>query len=121
VIFKNYYHLGEIATGYRKNSHSVQTSERKSTCSLHIHTEVRVQHQNSNEAAKQLDFFLRLLGIKLNQFTVYTREKLNIKVLAIRTSSQRLAAVRKREAMLLESVYSRSFCRNLASYLKKRK
>lgn len=40
-------------------------------------------------------------------------------VLAMRTSSQRLAAVRKREAMLLESVYSRSFCRNLASYLKK--
>lgn len=39
----------------------------------------------------------------------------------MRTSSQRLAAVRKREAMLLESVYSRSFCRNLASYLKKRK
>lgn len=44
----------------------------------------------------------------------------NRNVLAIRTSSQRLAAVRKREAMLLESVYSRSFCRNLASYLKKR-
>lgn len=43
----------------------------------------------------------------------------NNNVLAMRTSSQRLAAVRKREAMLLESVYSRSFCRNLASYLKK--
>lgn len=37
----------------------------------------------------------------------------------MRTSSQRLAAVRNREAILLESVYSRSFCRNLASYLKK--
>lgn len=43
----------------------------------------------------------------------------NNSVLAMRTSSQRLAAVRKREAMLLESVYSRSFCRNLASYLRK--
>jgi len=42
-------------------------------------------------------------------------------VLAMRTSSQRLAAVRKREAMLLESVYSRSFCRNLASYLEKKR
>lgn len=39
----------------------------------------------------------------------------------MRTSSHRLAAVRKREAMLLESVYSRSFCRNLASYLKEEK
>lgn len=37
--------------------------------------------------------------------------------LAMRTSSHLLAAVRKREAMLLESVYSRSFCWNLASYL----
>lgn len=38
--------------------------------------------------------------------------------LAMRTSSHLLAAVRKREAMLLESVYSRSFCWNRASYLK---
>lgn len=37
--------------------------------------------------------------------------------LAMRTSSHLLAAVRKREAMLLESVYSRSFCWNRASYL----
>lgn len=37
--------------------------------------------------------------------------------LAMRTSSHLLAAVRNREAMLLESVYSRSFCWNLASYL----
>ena len=35
----------------------------------------------------------------------------------MRTSSHLLAAVRKREAMLLESVYSRSFCWNRASYL----
>lgn len=37
--------------------------------------------------------------------------------LTMRTSSHLLAAVRKREAMLLESVYSRSFCWNRASYL----
>lgn len=37
--------------------------------------------------------------------------------LAMRTSSHLLAAVRKREAMLLESVYSRSFCWNRVSYL----
>lgn len=37
--------------------------------------------------------------------------------LAMRTSSHLLAAVRKREAMLLESVYSRSFCWKRASYL----
>lgn len=55
--------------------------------------------------------------MKLNQFIAYTKKK----VLAMRTSSHRLAAVRKREAMLLESVYSRSFCRNLASYLKEEK
>lgn len=35
----------------------------------------------------------------------------------MRTSSHLLAAVRKREAMLLESVYSRSFCWKRASYL----
>ncbi len=37
----------------------------------------------------------------------------------IRTSSQRLAAVRNREAMLLASVNSRSLCLNLGSYLRK--
>lgn len=37
--------------------------------------------------------------------------------LTMQTSSHLLAAVRKREAMLLESVYSRSFCWNRASYL----
>lgn len=35
----------------------------------------------------------------------------------MRTSSHLLAAVRKREAMLLESVYSRSFCWKRVSYL----
>lgn len=44
-------------------------------------------------------------------------EQLCDEKLTIRTSSQRLAAVRKREAMLLASLNSRSFCLNLASYL----
>lgn len=37
----------------------------------------------------------------------------------MRTSSQRLAAVRKREAMLLASVNCSSRCLNLGSYLRR--
>lgn len=40
-------------------------------------------------------------------------------VLTMRTSSQRLAAVRKREAMLLASVNCSSRCLNLGSYLRR--
>lgn len=61
--------------------------------------------------------------IKVNKFKIFYCHLYSLKgnVLAIRTSSQRLAAVRKREAMLLASVYSRSFCLNRDSYLYKRK
>lgn len=41
-------------------------------------------------------------------------------VVTMRTSSQRLAAVRKSEAMLLASVNCSSLCLNLGSYLPKR-
>lgn len=51
------------------------------------------------------------------------RTDLNVKavnrgrIITMRTSSQRLAAVRKREAMLLASVNCSSLCLNLGSYL----
>lgn len=43
-----------------------------------------------------------------------------VHLITMRTSSQRLAAVRKREAMLLASVYSNNLCLNLDSYLEER-
>lgn len=114
---ENYSCLGKQAAGYGKNSSPSSAKDGLGICSS----------QPERHRGQRYSFEMRLEKCWMPHQVTWNKVKNsscthnNRNVLAMRTSSQRLAAVRKREAMLLESVYSRSFCRNLASYLKKGK
>lgn len=78
MTFKNYSCLGETAAGYRKNSYSIQFSGWFGHMfSTDIYLPIYVSIYLWQRTQTRLDncgCFIRLLGMKLNQFIVYTKK-----------------------------------------------